>query len=123
MNVYACDRGAGAFVRHEKGEEDAIVVYSGQRSNDAQSRQCSTMEECCAVVLVIQHSRHFLWGRHLTCITDHAALVYLYAMQDKRNMSTRWGDCTTIIRIHCSTQAGEPSYYFGHSPTTVAFEQ
>ena len=48
------------------------------------------MKECYAVVLAIQHWRPYLWGRHFTCVTDHAALRYLYTMQDTSNMLTRW---------------------------------
>ena len=41
-------------------------------------------------MLAIQHWRRYWWGKHFVCVTDHAALRYLYSMQDTSNMLTRW---------------------------------
>ena len=68
----------------------AIISYYSRRFSASQRRYSPTSKECYAVVLTLQHWRPYLWGQHFTVITDHAALRYLYAMQDTSNMLTRW---------------------------------
>ena len=90
MQVDASNEGVGAHLWQRKGDDQAIIAYFSQRFNKAQKHYSATLKECYAVVLAIQHWRHFLWGKHFTCVTDHAALRYLHAMQDTSNMLTRW---------------------------------
>ncbi|CAB1101267.1 unnamed protein product [Ectocarpus sp. CCAP 1310/34] len=102
IHVDASEVGAGAFLAQQNGDDVNIVAYFSQRFNKSQQHYSATMKECYAVVLAIQHWRPYLWGRHFTCVTDHAALRYLYTMQDTSNMLTRWAialqsfDFTTI---------------------------
>ena len=90
IHVDASEVGAGAFLAQTNGNDLNIIAYFSQRFNKSQQHYSATMKECYAVVLAIQHWRPYLWGRHFTCVTDHAALRYLYTMQDTSNMLTRW---------------------------------
>ncbi|CAB1112072.1 unnamed protein product [Ectocarpus sp. CCAP 1310/34] len=90
IHVDASETGAGAFLAQRNGDDLNIIAYFSQRFNKSQRHYSATMKECYAVVLAIQHWRPYLWGRHFTCVTDHAALRYLYTMQDTSNMLTRW---------------------------------
>ena len=90
IHVDASEAGAGAFLAQQNGDDLNIIAYFSQRFNKSQRHYSATMKECYAVVLAIQHWRPYLWGKHFTCVTDHAALRYLYTMQDTSNMLTRW---------------------------------
>lgn len=90
VHVDASEAGAGAFLAQQNGDDLNIIAYFSQRFNKSQQHYSATMKECYAVVLAIQHWRPYLWGKHFTCVTDHAALRYLYTMQDTSNMLTRW---------------------------------
>ena len=90
IHVDASESGAGAFLAQQKGDDLVIIAYFSQSFNDSQRHYSATLKECYAVVLAIQHWRSYLWGRHFVCMTDHAALRYLYSMQDTSNMLTRW---------------------------------
>ena len=90
IHVDASEAGAGAFLGQHKGDDLVIIAYFSHRFNDSQRHYSATLKECYAVVLAIQHWRPYLWGRHFVCVTDHAALRYLYSMQDTSNMLTRW---------------------------------
>lgn len=90
IHVDASETGAGAFLAQKNGDDLNIIAYFSQRFNKSQRHYSATMKECFAVVLAIQHWRPYLLGRYFTCVTDHAALRYLYTMQDTSNMLTRW---------------------------------
>ncbi|CAB1103188.1 unnamed protein product [Ectocarpus sp. CCAP 1310/34] len=91
IHVDASNVGTRAFLAQQDGDDLKIIAYFGQRFNKSQLHYYSaTMKECYGVVLAIQHWRPYLWGRHFTCVTDHAALRYLYTMQYTSNMLTRW---------------------------------
>ena len=90
IHVDASEAGAVAFLAQQKGDDFVIIAYFSQRSNDSQRHYSATFKGCYAVVLAIQHWRPYLWGRHFVCVTDHAALRYLYSMKYTSNMLTRW---------------------------------
>ena len=91
VHVDASDSGSGAFLAQKKANGDiAIVAYFSKRFSASQRHYSATLKECYAVVLAITHWRPYLWGRHFTCVSDHATLRYLYTMQDASNMLTRW---------------------------------
>ena len=90
MHLDASEAGAGAFLAQQKGDDLVIIAHFNQRFKYSQRHYSATLKECYAVVLVIQHWRPYFWGRYIVCVTDHAALRYLYPMQDQSNMLTRW---------------------------------
>ena len=90
VHVDASEVGAGAFLAQKNGTDLNIIAYFSQRFTKAQRHYSATMKECYGVVLALQHWRPYLWGKHFEVVTDHAALRYLYTMQDTSNMLTRW---------------------------------
>ena len=91
IHVDASEAGAGAFLAQENEDTGdlSIVAYFSQRFHHSQRYYSATQKECYAVVLAIQHIRLYLWGTHFVCVTDHAALRYLYCMQDTSDVG-RW---------------------------------
>lgn len=90
VHVDASESGAGAFLAQKHGDDLHIVAYFSKRFSASQRHYSATQKECYALILSIQHWRPYLWGRHFVCVTDHAALRYLFQMQNSSNMLTRW---------------------------------
>ena len=79
---------------HDEGPERPIGYY-GRRCNDAEKNYSVTECELLAVVETVKHFRPYLWGRHFTLVTDHAALKWLATMKDQvcggaSSRLTRW---------------------------------
>ena len=91
IHVDTSDCGVGAFLAQKEDDEElAIIAYFSKRLTSSQHHYSATPKECLAVVLAVTHWGHYIWGRHLVCVTDHSALRYLYPMPDTSNMLTRW---------------------------------
>ena len=80
--------------KHNAGAERPIGYY-GRRCNDAERNYSVTEVELLAVVETIKHFRPYLWGRHFTLVTDHAALKWLATMKESvaggaSSRLTRW---------------------------------
>ena len=69
-------------------------VVNGQERVKHQARPNEYMyamyRELLAVVEMIKHFRHYLWGRHFMLGTDHASLVWLKNYRDADSMFERY---------------------------------
>ena len=119
IHVDASEAGAEAFLAQQKGDDLVIIAHFSQRFNDSQRHYSATLKECYAVVLAIQHWRPYLWGRHFVCVTDHAALRYLYSMQDTSNMLTRWAIALQSYDFTVKHKPGKLHDCAGHAFTNV----
>ena len=72
-------------------------------------------KESYALVLAIQHWRPYLWGKkhYVTC---HAALRYLYSMQNTSNMLTLWAIALQSYDVTVKHEPGNvlDAKYFEH---------
>ena len=53
------------------------VEFFSKRLNQAERNYSATEREFVAIKLSLERWRHFLIGRHVLVLTDHAALTYL----------------------------------------------
>ena len=120
--VDASEAGAGAFLAQQKADDLVISAYFSQRFNDSQRHYSATLKEYYAVVLAIQHWKPYLWGRHFVCVTDHAALRYLYSMQDTSNMLTRWAIALQSFDFTVQHKPGKLHVVPDTLPRMFAFE-
>ena len=95
IHVDASEAGVGAFLSQNADDKCStsdlrIIARFSKRFTQGQKHSSATMKECCGVMLALQHSRQYIWGRHFKCVTNHAALTHLCYMQDISNMLTRW---------------------------------
>ncbi|KAI4293341.1 hypothetical protein PAPHI01_2615 [Pancytospora philotis] len=75
--------------KDEKGGMRMIYAFS-KTLNPAQKNYSTTDKELLAIVLVVQHFRHYLLGRHFNLYTDHRALAYLWEAADPSSRLCRW---------------------------------
>ena len=79
---------------HAMGGERPVSFY-GRRFNDAERNYTVTESELLGVLESIKHFRPYLYGRHFTIVTDHAALRWLHTMKESvaggaSSRLTRW---------------------------------
>ena len=89
--------GIGA-VLYQLKDESKVNADSNRNFISFQSRSLSksernysaTRRELLAIVFALRKFHHFVWGRHFTLFTDHAALVYLHTQSTLNPMLISW---------------------------------
>jgi hypothetical protein len=66
------------------------VAYASKVNSETESNYSITELECSAVVWAIKLFRPYLYGRHFTIITDHAALKWLMTSPNLTGKLHRW---------------------------------
>ena len=79
----------GALSQRINGVEHPLGFASKTLSR-TQRNYCTTYRELLAVVEMIQHFRHYLWGRNFLLRTDHSSLRWLKNYNDADGMLARW---------------------------------
>ena len=79
----------GALSQRINGKEIPIGFASKTLSR-SQKNYCTTYRELLAVVEMVQHFRHYLWGRRFLLRTDHSSLRWLRNYNDADGMLARW---------------------------------
>ena len=71
------------------GVERPIAFFS-RVLNDTQRRYCTTRRELLAVIIALQHFRHYLLGTHVILQTDHQSLKWLRTFKRPEAILARW---------------------------------
>jgi len=79
----------GALSQKINGVEHPIGFASKTLSR-TQRNYCTTYRELYAIVEMITHFRHYLWGRKFLLRTDHSSLRWLKNYSDADGMLARW---------------------------------
>ena len=66
------------------------IAFASKTLTKTQRNYCATYRELLAIVDMIRHFRHFLWGRRFIVRTDHASLRWLKNYKDVDGMLARW---------------------------------
>ena len=69
---------------------ERVVAYASQTLSKSQRNYCTTNRELLAVVQMIRHYRHYLYGRKFLLRTDHSSLRWLLNYKDADGMLSRW---------------------------------
>ena len=67
-----------------------MIAYYNQTLSSSERRYCVTRRELLSVVKAIQHFHSYLYGRHFTVRTDHAALKWLFSFWNPEGQVARW---------------------------------
>ena len=84
--------GLGAVLTQtdESGKEK-VIMYLSRTLNKAERQYTVTERECLAVVWAVDKLRHYIYGRRVIVITDHAALKWLFNIKNPEGRLARWG--------------------------------
>ena len=73
----------------QEGQERVIAYYSRTLS-PPEKQYCVVRKELVAIVQAVQYFHSYLYGRHFTIRTDHAALKWLLNFKNPEEQGARW---------------------------------
>ena len=90
LDTDASDVAIGAVLSQTiDGVERPIAFYS-RVLNPSQRNYCTTRKELLAVIVALQHFRHYLLGGHVILRTDHHSLKWLNTFKRPEGILARW---------------------------------
>ena len=77
LNTDASGNAIGALLSQVREGQERVVAYYSGTMNRAEQQYCVTRKELLAIVEAVKHFHPYLYGRHFTMRSDHAALQWL----------------------------------------------
>ena len=77
LDTDASNFGIGGVLSQVHDGEERVIAYASHALRAPQRNYCTTKRELLAVVAMIHHFRHYLWGVRFRIRTDHASLKWL----------------------------------------------
>ena len=93
LDTDASAYGIGAVLSQIQNGEERVVAYFSRALSRPERQYCVTRRELLAVVRSVQHFHPYLYGRHFTIRTDHAALRWLLSFRSPEGQVARWIEC------------------------------
>ena len=93
LDTDASAYGIGAVLSQIQHGEEKVVAYYSRALSRPERQYCVTRRELLAVVKSVQHFHPYLYGRHFTVRTDHAALRWLLSFRSPEGQVARWLEC------------------------------
>ena len=90
LDTDASDHSVGAVLSQIQDGEERVIAYASRVLGTSKRNYCTTKKELFAVVLFVDHFKHYLSGRHFTVRTDHASLKWLRNFKNADGMLARW---------------------------------
>ena len=90
VDTDASDFAIGAELSQRQEGEEHFIAYASKSLCSKQRAYCTTRKELPALVVFVQHFRHYLLGRRFVVRTDHASLVWLMRFKNPGGQICRW---------------------------------
>ena len=90
LDTDASGYGIGGVLSQLRDGHERVIAYASRSLRTTQRNYCTTKRELLAVVAMIHHFRHYLWGKRFLLRTDHASLRWLLNFRDAEGMVARW---------------------------------
>ncbi|XP_075926286.1 uncharacterized protein LOC142929264 [Petromyzon marinus] len=90
LDTDASNTGIGGVLSQVICGVERVVAYGSRVLSPAEQRYCVTRRELLAIVFFMQQYRPYLYGRHFTVRTDHAALQYALRVTQPSGQLSRW---------------------------------
>ena len=107
----ASDVQAGGVLSQVIDGEERPIAFFSRVLNGAQRNYCPTRRELLAVVMTLQHFRHYLLGSKIILRTDHHSLKWLNGFKRPEGILARWLETLAEFdytiehragRLHCN---------------------
>ena len=106
LDTDASGFGVGGVLSQLYDGEEKVIAYASRTLRSTQKNYCTTKRELLAVVAMIHHFRHYLWGKPFLLRTDHASLKWLLNFKDAEGMIARWAARIASYDFHCEIRPG-----------------
>ena len=106
LDTDASAYGIGAVLSQVQYGEEKVVAYYSRAMSRPERQYCVTRRELLAVVRSVQHFHPYLYGRHFTIRTDHAALRWLLSFRSPEGQTARWLECLQQYDFRIEHRAG-----------------
>ena len=90
LDTDASDFAIGAELSQVQQGVERTISYASKSLPAPMRNYCTTRKELLAVLMFMQHYRHYLLGRHFTIRTDHASLVWIMRFRNSGGQLARW---------------------------------
>ena len=90
LQTDASQRGVGAVLLQQEGEDKLPVAYASKKLKPSEERYSTIEKECLAIVWGIQKFHRYLYGREFLLETDHYPLVYINKTKLNNSRLMRW---------------------------------
>lgn len=99
--------GAGAVLTQIQNNEERIIGYFSSKYKPAQTRYSTTEKEALALILALEFFKTYIDGSSVTCIVDHAALIWLNTFKHKTERLLRWSIRLSMYPIEIIHKKGK----------------
>ena len=90
LDTDASNTGIGAVLSQLQNGQERVVAYYSRALTRPERQYCVTRRELLAVVNAVQHFHPYLYSRHFTVRSDHAALRWLLNFRHPEGQIARW---------------------------------
>ena len=90
LQVDASQVGLGAVLCTTVGGEERPIAFASRQLKPSEQKYSSIQREALALVWGLQHFHYWVFGQHVTLVTDHCPLAYLKSMAPKSQLLSRW---------------------------------
>ena len=126
LDTDASAYGIGAVLQQIQDGQEKVIAYASKALSHAEQQYCTTRRELLAIVVFLEHFRHYLYGQPITVRTDHGSLKWLMNFKTPTGQLARWneqiaeynleivyrpgrhhGNADTMSRLPSCTQCGQ----------------
>ena len=90
LYVDASNFAIGMVLSQIQNGHEIVIAYASRTLNRSEQNLSATEREALACVDGIKYFQHYLYGRHFTIYTNHAALKWLMDIKDPTGKLARW---------------------------------
>jgi hypothetical protein len=87
--------------------KESFVAYASKALSKLERKFCMTRKVLLAVVTLIKHFRHFLYGHKFLVRADHSSLKWLLRFKDPEGQLARWLEVISAYDMEIEHRAGK----------------
>ncbi|KAK3109194.1 hypothetical protein FSP39_025154 [Pinctada imbricata] len=90
LQTDASNRGIGAVLLQNSGNEKLPVAYAGRKLKKSEQNYATIEKECLAIIWAVLKFQRYLYGAEFLLETDHKPLIYLHQAKVNNARLMRW---------------------------------
>jgi len=106
LDTDASDVAVGAVLSQNIDGIERPIAFFSRVMGPSQQKYCTTRRKLLAVVMAVQHFRHYLLGTKVLLRTDHASLKWLNSFKTPEGILARWLEILQEYDIQVEHRSG-----------------